>query len=153
MIVVVIIGLLAAIAIPAFQRVRQTSRENAIMNNLRIIGGAANQYFLNEGVDLVLASHLVGSGRYIEVVSQVAGESYGVGGGPEGYASTNLNSGSAWTTNGHSTRGTPTAGGLFTGSAASDVHNFFIRERINTFISAVNVAGRDGDAPALAYTY
>jgi len=35
MIVVVIIGLLAAMAIPAFQKVRVSSQEKAVVNNLR----------------------------------------------------------------------------------------------------------------------
>ena len=40
MIVVVIIGLLAAMAIPAFNKVRAQSREKAIRNNLRQIASA-----------------------------------------------------------------------------------------------------------------
>ena len=35
MIVVVIIGLLAAMAIPAFQKVRQSSQDKAVLNNAR----------------------------------------------------------------------------------------------------------------------
>jgi prepilin-type N-terminal cleavage/methylation domain-containing protein len=46
MIVVAIIGLLAAIAIPNFVRARQTAQTNACMNNLRQIDGAVNQYAL-----------------------------------------------------------------------------------------------------------
>ena len=44
MIVVAIIGLLAAIAIPSFVRARQTSQKNACINNLRQIDGAVDQY-------------------------------------------------------------------------------------------------------------
>ena len=40
MIVVAIIGLLAAIAIPNFVRARATSQANACINNLRQIDGA-----------------------------------------------------------------------------------------------------------------
>ena len=40
MIVVAIIGLLAAIAIPNFVRARTTSQQNACINNLRQIDGA-----------------------------------------------------------------------------------------------------------------
>lgn len=46
MIVVAIIGLLAAIAIPNFVRARETSQKNACINNLRQIDGAVQQYAL-----------------------------------------------------------------------------------------------------------
>ena len=46
MIVVAIIGLLAAIAIPNFVRARQTAQANACINNLRQIDGAIQQWAL-----------------------------------------------------------------------------------------------------------
>ena len=46
MIVVAIIGLLAAIAIPSFVRARTTSQKNACINNLRQIDGAKEQWAL-----------------------------------------------------------------------------------------------------------
>ncbi|MGC3957956.1 MAG: type II secretion system protein [Verrucomicrobiota bacterium] len=46
MIVVAIIGLLCAIAIPNFARARQNSQSNACINNLRQIDGAIQQYAL-----------------------------------------------------------------------------------------------------------
>ena len=46
MIVVAIIGLLAAIAIPNFVRARTTSQQNACINNLRQLDGAVQQYAL-----------------------------------------------------------------------------------------------------------
>jgi general secretion pathway protein G len=46
MIVVAIIGLLAAIAIPNFVKARATSQANACINNLRQIDAAANQWGL-----------------------------------------------------------------------------------------------------------
>src|SRR5258708_6021373 len=46
MIVVAIIGLLAAIAIPNFVKARQTSQQNACINNLRQIDGAVQQWAL-----------------------------------------------------------------------------------------------------------
>jgi prepilin-type N-terminal cleavage/methylation domain-containing protein len=49
MIVVAIIGLLAAIAIPNFVRARQTSQTNACINNLRIIDAAKQQWALERG--------------------------------------------------------------------------------------------------------
>ncbi|HEY9172626.1 MAG TPA: prepilin-type N-terminal cleavage/methylation domain-containing protein, partial [Verrucomicrobiae bacterium] len=46
MIVVAIIGLLAAIAIPNFVKARETSRTNACISNLRQIDGAKQQWAL-----------------------------------------------------------------------------------------------------------
>jgi len=46
MIVVAIIGLLAAIAIPNFIRARTKSQENACINNLRQMDGAIQQWAL-----------------------------------------------------------------------------------------------------------
>jgi prepilin-type N-terminal cleavage/methylation domain-containing protein len=48
MIVVAIIGLLAAIAIPNFVKARATSQQNACINNLRQIDAAANQFALEQ---------------------------------------------------------------------------------------------------------
>ena len=50
MIVVAIIGLLAAIAIPSFMRARLTSQQNACINNLRQIEAAKDQYALEQGL-------------------------------------------------------------------------------------------------------
>ena len=47
MIVVAIIGLLAAIAIPNFVRARNTAQQNACINNLRQIDGAKQQWALD----------------------------------------------------------------------------------------------------------
>jgi prepilin-type N-terminal cleavage/methylation domain-containing protein len=49
MIVVAIIGLLAAIAIPNFVKARATSQANACINNMRQIDAAANQFALEKG--------------------------------------------------------------------------------------------------------
>ena len=46
MIVVAIIGLLAAIAIPNFVRARETAQLNSIINNLRILEGGKDQWAL-----------------------------------------------------------------------------------------------------------
>ncbi len=48
MIVVAIIGVLAAIAIPAFTQARETTRENACINNLRQIDSAKEQWAMAE---------------------------------------------------------------------------------------------------------
>lgn len=78
MIVVVIIGLLAAMAIPAFQKVRASSQDKAVLNNLRQLSAAADQYFLEAGLSQVGSSVLVGteSSQYIKQVQTVAGETY-----------------------------------------------------------------------------
>jgi prepilin-type N-terminal cleavage/methylation domain-containing protein len=49
MIVVAIIGLLAAIAIPNFVKARSTSQMNACINNLRQIDSAKQQWALEKG--------------------------------------------------------------------------------------------------------
>lgn len=49
MIVVAIIGLLAAIAIPNFVKARQSSQVNACINNLRQIDAAKQQWALEKG--------------------------------------------------------------------------------------------------------
>src|SRR6516162_10498656 len=51
MIVVAIIGLLAAIAIPNFIKARTTSQKNACINNLRQIDGAIQQWALENKKD------------------------------------------------------------------------------------------------------
>ena len=76
MIVVVIIGLLAAMAIPAFQKVRVSSQDKAVTNNMRQLGAAADQYFLEQGVATVAIANLVGSSAYVKALSTVANESY-----------------------------------------------------------------------------
>jgi type IV pilus assembly protein PilA len=76
MIVVVIIGLLAAMAIPAFQKVRVSSQDKAVTNNMRQLGAAADQYFLENGVSAAQLTSLVGSSMYVKALSTVANEAY-----------------------------------------------------------------------------
>lgn len=78
MIVVVIIGLLAAMAIPAFQKVRKTSQDKTILNNLRQLSAAAQQYFLEAGVTSVSSANLVGTqtDKYIKSINAVRNETY-----------------------------------------------------------------------------
>ena len=92
MIVVVIIGLLAAMAIPAFQKVRASSQDKAVTNNLRQLAAGADQYYLENGVTSVASSVLVGtnSSQYVKTFATVAGETY----------TDTLNSGSAVTASG-----------------------------------------------------
>ena len=76
MIVVVIIGLLAAMAIPAFSKVRQSSQDKAVLNNARQMAAAADQYFLENGVSVVSQGNLVGPTAYVKALNQVANETY-----------------------------------------------------------------------------
>ena len=78
MIVVVIIGLLAAMAIPGFQKVRSTSQDKAVLNNLRQLATGLNQYLLERGVSSVATSDLMGSNssQYVKTFPTVANESY-----------------------------------------------------------------------------
>jgi type IV pilus assembly protein PilA len=76
MIVVVIIGLLASMAIPAFQRVRVASQDKTVLNNARQLAAAMDQYFLENGVSSVALSNLVGSANYVRALNLVAAESY-----------------------------------------------------------------------------
>ncbi len=76
MIVVVIIGLLAAMAIPAFNKIRITSEDRAVINNLRQFASAAQQHMLEEGVSQVTSADIVGEGLRINKLEQVADEIY-----------------------------------------------------------------------------
>jgi type IV pilus assembly protein PilA len=76
MIVVVIIGLLAAMAIPAFQKVRQSSQDKAVLNNARQLSAASDQYFLENGVSTVAQTSLVGPSAYVKSLNLVANETY-----------------------------------------------------------------------------
>jgi prepilin-type N-terminal cleavage/methylation domain-containing protein len=69
MIVVAIIGLLAAIAIPNFVKARATSQANACINNLRQIDAAANQYALEAKLTTGSTITLVSLTNYIKLNS------------------------------------------------------------------------------------
>ena len=79
MIVVVIIGLLAAMAIPAFQKVRRASQDKAVLNNARQLSAAADQYYLENGVSSVSLGNLLGSSNYVKALNLVANETYPTG--------------------------------------------------------------------------
>ena len=76
MIVVVIIGLLAAMAFPAFQKVRASAQDKAVLNNARQLGAGADQYYLEAGVTTAAITSLVGNSYYVKVLKTVANESY-----------------------------------------------------------------------------
>lgn len=62
MIVVVIIGLLAAMAIPAFQRVRESSRASAMDNDARQLASAAQQYMLENNTTSASITYAAATG-------------------------------------------------------------------------------------------
>lgn len=72
----VTVGLMAAMAIPAFQKVRTASQEKTVLNNLRQLAAAADQFYLENGVNTATYEQLVGPGKYIRVIRSVAGEDY-----------------------------------------------------------------------------
>jgi type IV pilus assembly protein PilA len=76
MIVVVIIGLLATMAIPAFQRVTIASQDKAVLNNARQLSAAADQYFMESGISTASLTDLVGSTQYIKALNTIASEVY-----------------------------------------------------------------------------
>jgi type IV pilus assembly protein PilA len=79
MIVVVIIGLLAAMAIPAFQKVRTNSQDKAVLNNARQLSAGADQYYLENGVSQCGLTDLIGPTSYVKALNSVANEVYPAG--------------------------------------------------------------------------
>jgi type IV pilus assembly protein PilA len=58
MIVVVIIGLLAAMAIPAFQKVRQSSQDKAVLNNAKAVNTVASETYpanFTQGITITIS--------------------------------------------------------------------------------------------------
>ena len=69
MIVVAIIGLLAAIAIPNFIKARATAQANACINNLRQIDAAINEWALEAGKSTGVAVNATVISGYIKLNS------------------------------------------------------------------------------------
>jgi type IV pilus assembly protein PilA len=76
MIVVVIIGLLASLAIPAFQKIRSASQDKAVLSNARQLAAATDQYMMEHGRSTVSIGMLVGLTNYVKSLDTVAGETY-----------------------------------------------------------------------------
>ena len=94
MIVVMIIGLLAAIALPGFQKAREASQTNACINNLRVIEGAKDQYAIEEGLttgDTIAFADIVGE--------DTADDSYFIDADPADYATDTCPAGGDYTIN------------------------------------------------------
>src|ERR1044072_3013327 len=78
MIVVAIIGLLAAVAIPNFVKAREQAQLNSIFNNLRIIEGAKDQWALENKKGTGDSTSLTLISDYLKgaTVKPVVGETY-----------------------------------------------------------------------------
>lgn len=76
MVVVVLIGLLASLAMPAYRRIVQRSQDQAVTNNARQLASAINQYFSENGASTVTLDTLTGSNAYLNNIRPVAGETY-----------------------------------------------------------------------------
>jgi type IV pilus assembly protein PilA len=70
------VGLVAAMAIPAFQKVQTASQEKAVLNNLRMLAAAADQHYLETGTRSATYDQLVGPEHYVKAIQPVAGEDY-----------------------------------------------------------------------------
>jgi prepilin-type N-terminal cleavage/methylation domain-containing protein len=90
MIVIAIIGILAAIAIPNFRKAREQAREKACYANMRVILGAVEMYNMDHttmmtsiaDADVTDASKELTSGQYLkgQVSKPESGCSYGASG-------------------------------------------------------------------------
>ncbi len=81
MIVVAIIGLLAAIAIPNFVKARETAQLNSIVNNLRILESAKDQWALEakKGTgDVPTSANLTDYLKNNAMPTVVVGETYNI---------------------------------------------------------------------------
>jgi type IV pilus assembly protein PilA len=76
MIVVVIIGMLAALAIPGFQKIRSASQDKAVLSNARQLAAATDQYMMEFGRSTVSIGMLVGQTNYVKNLDLVANETY-----------------------------------------------------------------------------
>lgn len=75
LLVVVILGLIAAVFVPATVKIRKTTRENAISENISKIIRAGQRYNQDKSTKVVDYKTLVDS-KYIDALLPVAGESY-----------------------------------------------------------------------------
>ena len=74
LILVLILGVLAAFAYYKFQKVRQTSEDQTVLCVVRQLSAAADQYYLENGVSTAELRQLIGATNYIKAIQTVAGE-------------------------------------------------------------------------------
>jgi type II secretory pathway pseudopilin PulG len=72
----VTVGILAAMVIPAVQKVRQNAQYSAVQNNLRMLSNAADSYCSAHGVISCSFVDLVGPDKAVKSVTRVLGEDY-----------------------------------------------------------------------------
>ena len=84
MIVVALIGMLVALAIPSFIKVRKQSQGKRIMNDVRIIDAAINSWALENGISDGTAVDLVAAASYTKEgtinTSDILGNPYSIAG-------------------------------------------------------------------------
>ena len=76
MMAVVIIGLLAVFAVPSVMRSHARAQDKAILNNIRQLAMAAEQYCVVNSTSTVSISELVGPDKFIRDLKVLAGETY-----------------------------------------------------------------------------
>lgn len=76
MIVVTVIAMLAALAIPALNRINTRAQDAAVTLNARQISAALNLYYLENGTNTALLSDLIGSSKYLKEFRPAASEVY-----------------------------------------------------------------------------
>ena len=76
MVVVVVSGLLASLAIPAFKKITSASQDKAVLNNARQLAYAADSYYLESGAYYAASTTLIGSSSYVKSLSVIASETY-----------------------------------------------------------------------------
>ena len=75
-IMVVGIGVLATLALPAFQKIRSASPVKSVLNNVRQMSAADDACFRESGTDFAASIRLIGASNYVKVFGPVANEAY-----------------------------------------------------------------------------
>lgn len=70
------LGLLVAMAVPAFLAVRQSAQDTSVRNNLIQVWGAAEQHLLESGKDMVSYDELIAGEQHLPELQPLAGENY-----------------------------------------------------------------------------
>jgi type IV pilus assembly protein PilA len=76
MVVVVIIGILASLAVPGFIKIRNASQDKAVINNARQLAAGCDQFMMEFGRSTVSIDQLVGPTNYVKSLELVAKETY-----------------------------------------------------------------------------
>ena len=72
----VTVGVIAAMAVPAYQKSRAAGQAAAIQNNLRMLAAAADQFYLDHGATTATYDDLVGPDKLVKAITPVEGEDY-----------------------------------------------------------------------------